>query len=288
MTKKGVVNSPVEGFWQKPQLSKFLAVGYLIFPAIYWWQARYGSAGMDAAAMSSWVFARELFCAVTAATALLCVTKPSLFYLIFLSVYFVGFKIFQFSTGVLESPTQIVATMFWFAAPTALLASQARLAYTEPARRWWKRPERHTHTTGAQALCRGIKFPLVVINFSRSGAFVKLDERIFQQQVDQEHEKRDDGAGRFPSVSSAERLIALRNMREYPGIGDEINIAIETLPGLDSPFKANRFAARARVVWVTKATDPYQYGLGLQFMRVSFMNQLRLRRYFKLIPAPKS
>jgi hypothetical protein len=287
MAEKNFTNTPSAGFWQKPQLAKLLAAGYLAFPLIFWWQMRHAPAGLGEGAMSTLVFAQELFCAVTAATALLWVSKPSLIYLIFLSVYFLGFKLYHFSSGALDTPAEVAATMFWFAAPTALLASQARLAYTEPERRWWKRPERYAHPTGAQALARGVKFPLVVVNFSRGGAFVKLDERIFQQDVDDAREKRKDAAGRFPSVTSVERLIAVKNMHEYPKMGEVISVAIETLPGLDSPFKSNRFVTRAVVVWVTKATDPYQHGLGLQFVNVSFLDALRLRRYFQLLP-PKS
>lgn len=134
-------------------------------------------------------------------------------------------------------------------------------------------------------LVHGIKFPLVVLNVSDGGAFVKLDERIFQEGTEESEERRHDGAGRFPTVNQTERFIALRNMHEYPKMGDVISVAIETLEGLDSPFKKNRLVTLAEVVWVTKATDPYQYGLGLKFTKLSFMNRTRLRRYLKLLPA---
>lgn len=284
MTNKDGVKADHIGFWQKPRLSRLLAVGYLIFPVIFWWQARYAPETAEGL-MGGRVFAQELFCAVSAATALLWVTKPSLIYFLFLSVYFVGFKLFQYSNGGLDTPVEVAATMFWFAAPTVLLASQARLAYTQPDRRWWKRPERYAHVTGAQALVRGVKFPLVVVNLSRSGVFVKLDERILRKEASSQDEKRSEGAGRFPSVTAEERLIAARSMDQYPRLGDEISVAIETLPGLDSPFKMNRFVTKARVVWVTKVTDPCRHGLGLQFLDVSPMMRLRLRRYTRLISA---
>ncbi len=272
------------GYWHKPFLAKLLAVGYLAFPVVFWWQMRHAPAGLQSELMSPLVFAQELFCAVTAATALLWVTKPSLFYLIFLTAYFLGFKLYQFSNNTLDSSSELVATMFWFAAPAVLLASQARLAYLEPARRWWQRPERHVHPTGAQALAHGVKFPMVVMNMSAGGAFVKLDERIFHEGKPEEDEKRSDGAGRFPSVTSAERLIAVRNMHEFPKLGETISIAIETQPGLDSPFPNNRFVVLAEVVWVTKVTDPYKHGLGLKFTGLSFAMRLRLNRYLQLLP----
>lgn len=279
MSNQTAVNPDPVGFWHKPNLVKVLAAGYLAFPLIFWWQSRYAPAGLGEDVMSGSVFAQELFCAVSAATALLWVTRPSLFFLILLTVYFVGYKFFQFSNGVLDTPTEAAGTLFWFAAPTALLLSQARLVYTQPERRWWKRPERHAHPTGGQALCRGVKFPLVVVNGSPYGAFVRLDERVF---------KPEEGDGTFPSLTAAERLIAVRNIGSYPRIGDEISVAIETLPGLDSPFKHNRFVTHARVVWVTKVTDPCQHGLGLRFTRVSPLQRARLKRYFRLVPTPKS
>lgn len=287
MQKKNLLNESSTGYWQKPQLAKLLAFGYLAFPAIFWWQMRQTSAGITNDMMSPLVFTQELFCAVTAAIALLWVTKPSLFYLVFLSAYFLGFKVYQFSNSSLDTPLEVAGMMFWFAAPATLLASQARLAYLEPQRRWWKRPERYVHPTGAQVLSRGAKFPLVVMNVSACGAFVKLDERIFHEVVEGQDEKRRDGAGRFPSVTSAERLIALRNMHEYPKLGEVVSIAIETQAGMDSPFPKNRFVTLAEVVWVTKVTDPYQYGLGLKFTGMSFRDRSRLRRYLKLLPPDK-
>lgn len=285
MQKQKHDNPPLVGYWHKPQLAKLLAAGYLAFPLIFWWQMRHAAEGLMTGPMSPMVFWQELFCAVTAATALLWVSKPSLFYLIFLSVYFLGFKLFQFSNHTLDTPAEVAGTMFWFAAPVALMASQARLAFLEPERRWWNRPERHKHATGAQLLVRGVKFPMVVMNLSAGGAFVKLDERIFQEPVEGD-EKRHDAAGRFPSVTSAERLIALRHMHEYPKLGDVISIAVETQAGLDSPFPSNHFVTSAEVVWVTKVTDPYQYGLGLQFTGLTVMNRIRLSRYLKLLPSP--
>lgn len=285
MQKKSMTTpAPVTGYWHKPFLIKLLAFGYLAFPAVFWWQMRHAPYGLQADLMSPLIFTQELFCAVTAATALLWVSKPSLFYLIFLTAYFLGFKLYQFSNNTLDSSAEVAATMFWFAAPAVLLASQARLVYLEPERRWWKRPQRYMHATGAQALAHGVKFPLVVMNISCGGAFVKLDERIFQDETAVDVEKRADGAGRFPSITSAERLIAVRNMHEYPKLGETISIAVETHPGLDSPFGNNRFVTLAEVVWVTKVTDPYQHGLGLKFTGLSPVMRMRLARYLSLLP----
>ncbi len=284
MSKKTLANEPQLGYRHLPQLSRMLAVGYLIFPAVMWWQMRHAPAEAVSDLMSPMVFAQELFCAMTAATALLWVTRPSLFYLIFLTVYFLGFKVYQFSNQALDTPWEVAGTMFWFAAPAVLLTSQARLAYLEPARRWWRRSDRVEHATGGQILVNGVKFPVVMMNLSAGGAFVKLDERIFQTGYDAESEKRKDALGRFPSVTSAERLIAVKNMGSYPKIHDVVHLTVETLASMDSPFHENQFEVTAEVVWTTKATDPYQNGLGLKFHKVSLQTNHRLRKYLRLFP----
>ncbi len=299
-----VDHSPL-GYWQKPQLVKLLAFGYLAFPLMFWWRMHQGFAGpvgsgwatgVAAGAGANWmspaVFGQELFCAVSAAVALLWVSRPSLFYLIFLSIYFFGFKFYLFLHHGIDTPLEVTGMMFWFAAPATLVASRARLAYLEPERRWWKRPERYVHSTVAHVLVRGVKFPLVVLNLSVGGAFVKLDERIFQELPEGAEDKRRDGhrgrgPGRALTMTGAERLLARKEIHAYPRLGEIVSVAIETLSGLDSPFPKNRFVTTAEVVWVTKVTDPYQYGLGFKFTGLSVPDRLRLRRYLKLLPSEK-
>ena len=271
------------GYCRKPIWIYLAAMGYLMIP-ILTLIGMMGDGNLWAQLkplVTTRLFLQVFFCSVTAALAVLIVTRYSLMLLLVLSAYFIGFKVIQFFMSGWGTSLDFIVVSFWLAAPVLFLTTSLRLAYTKPETRWWKRSPRYPHLTRGTLYSKGVKFPVVMINFSVGGAFVKLDERLFDTQkgIDSK-ERREHRAAAHPSMTPEEMIIARKTVDRYPTAQeDRVRIVVKTMPSLGNPYPDHLFESEALVVWTTKVTDPLQHGLGLKFMNQTLMEKIKIRRY---------
>lgn len=282
----------IAGFCRKPLTIYLIAGCYIaIQAAALLLRTREADFQLDIASlMSSSVFWQELFCSVTAAIAIVIVSRYSLIYLIGLSIYFIGFKIYQFYGRGWDPSIDLAVVGFWFIAPLVFLTTKLRVPYTHPETRWWKRHPRFPHISRGTLYFHGIRFPILMMNLSADGGFVKLDERLFAAKRDMDNEeRREHYSSAHPFMTPDEMLIARRSVDRFPSYdGDIIRIVVKTLPSLDNPYPNQLFEAGAKVCWVTQETDPVHYGLGLKFIEQSFWDKIRLRKYLHLFQEEKT
>ena len=106
-----------------------------------------------------------------------------------------------------------------------------------------------------------IKFPVVTLNFSAGGIFLKLDENKIIKDTELE-----------------------RDLPNFPHqIGRVVDLEIDVIAEARGLFKQQKFFTRAKVVWCPKEDSPYKYGLGLQFIDQSAQAKKQLKRYAHLL-----
>lgn len=279
------------GYRRKPKWIYVIPCIYLLFPIILLVQifSENPVLGKLQILFAQPTLMLDVFCSVSAALCVLIVSRYSLVYLVGLTVYFVGFKAFQLYVGGWETSFELSVVAFWFAAPLLFLTTTLRVPYFYPEARWWKRLSRFAHKTRGTIYFSDLKFPVVMMDFSKGGAFVKLDRRLFNAGAEDHREQRDDQVSPLhPFLSSEERIVANRSVEKFPKKNEIVRIVIKTSPALDSPYMNGLFEAQALVVWSTKAVDPMQHGLGLKFIGLSFGERLKLRKYLKLFESKSS
>lgn len=273
------------GYRRKPKWIYIIPCIYLLFPLAILIQifSQNPVIGKLQILLTQPTLMLDVFCSVSAALCILIVSRYSLIYLAGLTVYFVGFKLFQLYVGGWETSFELSIVAFWFAAPLLFLTTTLRLPYFYPEARWWKRPPRFAHKSKATVYFNGVKFPVVMMDFSKGGAFVKLDRRLFNEGADEKEEHRHDkSAGSHPFISPEERIRAHKSIDKFPKTNETVHIVIKTAPGLDNPYEGGLFETEAVVVWSTKAVDPLKNGLGLKFTGLKFSEKRKLQKYLKL------
>ncbi len=282
-----MTHTAIIGYRKKPTWIYIVATCLILIPLLSYIELHLRG---GYAAIPKELFYQEIFCSASAAIAILIVTRFSLLYFIGLSTYFLGFKLIQVYSGGWGTPFEMAVIVFWLAAPVLFLATSLKIPYLNPEARWWTQEKRFTHMSRGTLVYKGIKYPIVMIDFSVGGAFVKLDERIFKEVPKDGQDKRNEKTAgiRHPFLDAKEKLIAKNSVEDYPRVEDRVSLKVQTLPGLDIPYKAGYYEVNAEVVWATKATDPIQYGLGLKFKHDHLIEKLKLNRYlYVLQPRPR-
>ncbi|MFT5206476.1 MAG: hypothetical protein ACI9CF_000214 [Candidatus Omnitrophota bacterium] len=271
------------GYRKKPAWIYVVATFLILIPLLSYIELHLRGGGF--ATIPKELFYQEIFCSASAALAILIVTRFSLLYFLGLSTYFIGFKLIQVYSGGWGTPFELAVIVFWLTAPLLFVTTSLKIPYLNPAARWWTQEKRFTHMSRGTLNYKGIKYPIVMIDFSAGGAFIKLDERIFKEVPKDDKDKRDEKSIgiRHPFLDAKERLVAKNSMEDYPSVEDGIKLKVQTLPGLDIPYKEGYYEVNAEVVWATKATDPIQYGLGLRFKHDSLIEKLKLSRYLYVL-----
>ncbi len=254
-----------KGYRKKPKYIYILGILYFIVPFVTLYQF-YLNTDHSFKLLKEIIFSdfylSELFFSFTAGIAVLTVTKVGFFYFIALSIYTLGTKIYNLHyNSLFEYPFDLIVLLFWFSATLLFLFTALRIPYLNPKTRWWKQPPRYSHKMPGVLIVRSIRFPVVTLDFSKGGIFLRLDEERIVKDTELE-----------------------KNLSYFPRqIGQIIDLEINTIPEGSVLFKEGKFLSRARVVWHAKEDGSPRYGLGLQFIDQSPHERKQLIRYTKLL-----
>ncbi len=248
----------LRGYRKKPGIIYAIGAVYLILPLLTLFQIARAldfSPSLIIQAVVSSYYLTEVFCAVTAAAAVLAVSRLSFFYLLGLGAYAVGIKASSFlndPTSAL-SPIDFFALCFWLAVTLLFLFSTLRIPYLYPQTRWWKRPPRYSLETPSLLAVDHLQFPVLTLNLSGGGAYIR-SAPLVQSMVG------------FPNRLGTRACLELRIHKDASDIfGEDV-------------FKQN-----VEVAWVSKSKDIYRYGLGLKFVGQSGGDLKKLNAYFKFL-----
>lgn len=271
-----------------PAWIQALAAAYLILPLLTLIQLGFKvhfSLPLLGRILTSEYFMSELVCSVTAAAAVYLVTPWSFIYLICLSIYAIGMKlgsVYHFGAG--EVPLETAVLLFWFTSTLLLVSSALRIPYLNPRLQWWKQPARYGIFKKGILYFKGIRFPVVTLNLSSGGVFLRLDERALGsvslrdpglKRIEGER-RRQEPFGNL-ALSKDQLKETAKKLSWFPGrIGDGVRLKLPVLPEGAELFDEDHFELKAEVVWVARPESSYRYGLGLKFKGV----QPRLRKKF--------
>ncbi|MDP3723896.1 MAG: PilZ domain-containing protein [Candidatus Omnitrophota bacterium] len=244
---------PLQGYRKKPRAILVIALGFLVIPAALMLQTLFltgGSWQALGAVMSSRYFLQEWWLSWSAAAAVAIVSRWSFAYLLLLSGYVLITKLGHLTSHPhLETPVSLCITAFWFSVALLLLGSSLKAPYLNPKLRWWTRPIRLSLCRHAAVSVRGTTIPVAVLNLSRGGAFVTLDESATASQA--------------PPCR----------------LGESVELTMDLTPGKQTPELPAQFSVRAQLVWMSKPDSPYRHGLGIRFLPLSRAQQRQLHRY---------
>ena len=144
---------------------------------------------------------------------------------------------------------------------------------------------RHAHILKG-VLVRGTAvFPIITINLSTEGAFVKLDERLENLDLPVTREKRRPGEVQaYPFLSAEEMERARENLSHYPDkTGETVILCLELKTEGGLFFQNGKLETQALVVWKSVPEKPHRYGLGLKFVRWTPQEKKRLKEYLSYV-----
>ena len=254
-----------KGYKKKPKYIYFLGIFYFIVPLITLYQF-YQNVDYSFKLLREIIFSQfylsEIFFSFTAGIAILTVRRIGFFYFIALSIYTIAIKIYNLQyNSLFEYPLDFIVILFWFTTTILFVFTAMRIPYLNPKTRWWKQPPRYSHKMPGILMVNTIKLPVIVLNFSTGGVFLKLDEERIKKDISLKN-----NLSYFP-----------QHMNQIVDL--EINVISEARKILEKL----KFFSRAKVVWRTKEDSPYKYGLGLQFINQSNETKKQLRRYARLL-----
>lgn len=242
--------------------------------------------------MVSDFFLTELFGAWSAALAILIVSRISFVYYLALSFYTIGVKLYNLRfNSLFEYPFDFVVLAFWFIITLLFLFTTLKVPYLNPQARWWTQAKRLTSFALGAITARDIRFPIVTLNISSTGLFVKLDERAINSVLQSykagdssEGEKRKAQALGKLLLSPQELDIAAKNLPAYPAkLGEKITVQIQTIPTAAGLFPKGLLEAPAEVVWATKPNSKYRCALGLRFIDQTPTDKKKFQAYVHLL-----
>ncbi len=241
--------------------------------------------------MVSDFFLMELFGAWSAALAILIVSRISFLYYLTLSFYTIGVKLYNLRfNSLFEYPFDFIVLAFWFLITLLFLFTTLKVPYLNPQARWWTQPKRLTSFALGTIMARGIKFPIVTLNISSTGLFVKLDERAinsvlqsYKTEGSGEEKRKAQALGKL-LLSPEELDTAARNLPAYPAkLGEKTIVQIQTIPAAASLFPKGLLEASAEVVWATKPGSKYRCALGLRFIDQTSADKKKFQAYVHLL-----
>ena len=180
------------------------------------------------------------------------VSRWSFVYLLCLSVYALSTKLLHLVThSHVETPVSLLITGFWLSVVIIIMGSSLKAPYLNPQLRWWTRPARVALCREATLLYHGMEIPATVLNLSRGGAFIRLEERVAQRH------------------GSPQQL------------GEQVAVRMVLTPSGQPTQPSVVFESDARLVWKAKPESPYRYGMGIQFIHLRHEHARSLTQYLR-------
>ena len=173
-------------------------------------------------------------------------------------------------------------SLFWWFCIAVLVA--AILIRMFPSAQKEKSP-RHAHILKGILVRDKAVFPIITLNLSTEGAFVKLDERleILDLPVAEEKRKRQDPSSN-PFLSEEEAARSRKNLRNYPGhTGEKVTLCLELKTEGGLFFQGGKLETQAVVAWKSSTKGPLRYGLGLKFVDWPPRQKQRLKDYLRYV-----
>lgn len=281
----------VTGYRKKPAEILFIACLFIFLPVMSLFQYALQVDELKAllSIINSKPFLIELFCSWSAAIALLIVTKTSFVYFMGLSVYAIILKFMHFQPGnLLLSFLDILITLVWFSTAIALFFTTLKTPYLNPKTRWWTQPPRYPHFLGGEMIYEGISFPIVTLNFSETGLFAKLDERVLSEgdkemasRVYFEERRFREPLSRLHFPPAAVK-VAKQNLNLYPfKPGSRAHLKISLKPEAEKVVGSAFFDLDAEIVWTSSEGSAFSYGIGLRFLKPSAEQKRAIKSYLK-------
>ncbi len=278
----------IRGYVRKPWWIYAIAIGYALVPAVtlvqFGHQFGFNSNVLIGVASSSY-FITETLAALSGACAVLIVSRWTFAYFVALSFSTVSLRIFQYSQDqLLGTPVDGILAAFWLVAGVIALSKELRTPYLNPRVRWWSQPERVDFISHSALEFAGVHYPIVTLNMSTGGAFIKLDQRRFSEYSDgasgMERRKREPTGGVILSADQIEEAHA--HLDSFPNqLGDPVTLHIQLLPEAAEMFDSPTCDVRAEVAWAAAQNSDYRYGLGLRFVDQSREARDQLAAYLE-------
>jgi len=285
----------IQGYCKKPWWIYGVAAGIATVPVLSLLQ--FGlQAGFSASLFKHFIESRffliETLWALSGAVAVTIVSRASFFYFVGLSFCTVAFEIQELRQGYLFG-TALDGAMIaiWLAIGIFSTTRFMRTPYLNPRARWWTQDTRIRFVSRGTLDFRGVHFPIVTLDVSAGGAFVKLDERVLSgsldgitggEEVDADRRKSDPAGTVMLSSEQIER--AKQELANYPNaLGARVRVRIHAL--LDAAHAAAPpvWESEAEVVWISSSQSPHQFGMGLRFEGRSAKQRSWLRQRLRLL-----
>ena len=240
---------PLRGCSRKPRSITLMALAFALLPLLIPAQALAvagGSWSLAGRVLCSGYFLQEALLSWSAALAVFIVSRWSFVYFVLLSVYVLTTRVtYLVQHPYLDHPVSVGITGFWFVVVAWFLGSTLKTPYLHPQLRWWTRPARVSMRRQAMMTWQGRVVPVVVLDLSGGGAFVKLAEH---------------------------RALPQR-------LGDVLHFRMQPARGASST--PHPFTAKAEVAWVAAPGSARQDGLGLKFVGLSRRRAVLLKRILR-------
>ncbi len=186
----------------------------------------------------------------SAAAAVYVVSRGSFAYFVGLSGYVLWTRLARLVVHPdLESPLSLLVTVVWLGVAAYVLGSSLWSPYLNPRLRWWTRPPRLPLCRDATlATPHGI-IPVVVLNLSEGGAFVKAGEETADR----------------PDLPQR--------------LGERFGFTVDLAGPRQDGAGSFRLVTQAELVWKGKPESPYRDGMGIRFLAQPRPQRRRLHRY---------
>lgn len=245
----------LQGYQKKPLAIGIISLIFFVIPGVVLAQMCVQSGGslpVLRQLVGSRYFLQEWVLSWSAAAAVYVVSRWSFAYFVGLSGYVLFTRTAHLiSHPILETPASLLITAVWLSTATYFFASSLRAPYLNPKLRWWTRPPRIAHRCDARITLRGVAIPATVLNLSRGGAFLRVEEPVLDATV-------------LP-----QRL------------GERLEFAVNLASGDQPDPTTLRLATTAELVWRGKPDSPYRNGFGIRFTSLPREQQRQLRRYLR-------
>jgi len=244
----------VQGFRKKPVGVGIIAASYFFLPAL---NALWPAAQNGAEAHLTSSFFHDWICAWVAAISIFVISRPAFFFLAVLSVYVITLKIIRLIFGPADYFHDMLLLVLWFSLAAGVLLTPLRFIYLNPQMRRWRRWKRYDDLTSGAIRFNAYQFPVVVLNISEGGAFVRLGGAM---------------AGDFPGKA-----------------GQVVRFSVMMPHGKDTsdPLR-HTFECDAKLVWNAREKDAPRLGMGLEFIGLDPMDRKWLKKSLRLLKKTES
>ena len=285
----------LKGYRKKPAWIYLIAAGYAAIPLVvllqFGLEVGFSGALMKQVLFSSY-FGVEALAALSGAAAVLLVTRGSFLFFVSLCFATVALKVYDLQRGALLGTwLDLGLTSFWLVAGVGFLTSTLRTPYLNPRVRWWSRDDRLRFISRGVVECEGVSFPIITLNLSVGGAFVKLDERLVSELPDCPQdgapttvEKRKREPEGELTLSEAQLQQACENLHLYAKkLGEQVQVRLQPAPAVGDVPVPQIYETPAEVVWIPALGTQYRFGRGLRFVDRAPGQRRWLKDYLALL-----